>query len=128
MELNMKNKCSELFEDIFDSRSGCLIETCTCGITWFNKHDYNFYDKGEFEKLLEQEIKNPNKFIGVDHSVGTILINGTQIVIGCKCDNAYKWEQFIIKHDEQIAEYLNKRAKLLREKAKSIEVKKNDNQ
>lgn len=47
-----------------------------------------------------------------------------EVVFDCKCDLAHKFERSIIENDVRIAEYLNRRARLFREKADRIEVKK----
>jgi hypothetical protein len=59
----------------------------------------------------------------MDCSVSTTHVDGIEVVHGCTCSSAKKYEDFILRHAEQIAEYLNKQAIVLRERAELIEVK-----
>lgn len=118
----MNNKqCSELFSNVFDSSCGGCIRTCECGITYFD--GYNIYDweEGELEKLQQKAKEDPELYVERGCSIGTLEIGGSQIVYGCSCDLARKYENFILNHAEQLAEYLNRLAVILREKAESIE-------
>ena len=116
-------QCSELFSNVFDSNCGGCLRTCECGITHFDTfHSYD-WEEGELEELEKKAKADPKHYIEHDCSIGTIEIGGVEIVYGCICGLAEKYENFIISHDEQLAEYLNKRAVLLREAAESIEVK-----
>ncbi|HEA66888.1 hypothetical protein LCGC14_2307170 [marine sediment metagenome] len=121
-------QCSELFERVFDSGYGGIVRVCDCGITHFSDQDcdINCYDEGELEKFQENQKKAPNSFLGWDRSIGTMEIGGMEIVWGCSCDIARKYEDFILSHARQLAEYLNETAKMLKEKSDSIKVKNND--
>jgi hypothetical protein len=113
--VNNIKKCSELFENTFNSGIGSFSYKCACGRVHFDA--FNNYDeecRKELEELLEKEKLYPNKYILHDCSIGTIEIDGKEIVMGCDCGIAYKYEQFIINHKRQLAEYLNKYAKQLR--------------
>ena len=114
----MSEQCSEIFEEVFNSRVGGCVRDCACGQTYYD--DYNDYDwePGELENLKE----NSNA-IPFDYSISTMSINNEEIVIGCDCGRAKKYEEFILRHAEQLAEYLNKKAEALKEKAESIKVK-----
>ena len=116
-------QCSELFSDSFDSRCAGCIRTCECGITYFDEYNVWDWEEGELEKLQQKAKDDPEHYIGHNYSIGTIEIDGIEIVYGCTCNLARKYEDFILEHAGQIAEYLNKRAVMLREKADSIEVK-----
>ena len=116
---------SELFEDIFHSGTSGCVRTCHCGRTYFNWEDTTVdWEDGELEELQEKAEENPDMFIGVDYSVPTlsISIDGHEIVMGCKCDSADKYENFINQYDKQIARYLNKKAEDLKSKADDIKV------
>ena len=117
-------QCSELFERVFDSGCGGIVRECECGITHFSDQgcDVNFYDDGELSSLQSNAKLNPTKYIGHDHNIGTMEIGGIEIVHGCTCGKAQKYEDFILTHAQLLAEYLNERAKMLREKAESIVV------
>jgi len=114
----MSNQCSKIFEEVFDSHVGGCVRTCVCGKIYYDTYNDWDWEFGELERLE----KNPNTF-PVEYSVGTISINNEEIVIGCDCGRAKKYEDFIIQHAKQIATYLNKRADFLKEEADSIRVK-----
>lgn len=78
---------------------------------------------GELEEFQARERALPAKYKSCDHSIGAIEINNIQIVHGCTCGLARKYENFIIGHEVQIAEYLNKRSEILRHKADRIKIK-----
>ena len=81
------------------------------------------WEEGELEKLQKKSKKTPKWFIETDYSISTMSISGKEFVIGCPCGSVDKYEDFINQHDRQIAEYLNKKAEELKEKADQIEVK-----
>jgi len=118
-----EDQCSELFWETFDSGCGGCVRVCECGITHFDTFNVYDWEQGELEKYLEKAKEDPEKYREHDCSIGTIEIAGYQIVYGCSCDLAKKFEDFIISHAVQIAKYLNERAKLLKHKAEMIEVK-----
>lgn len=118
----MPKQCSELFNDLFDSSCSGCIRTCACGITWFDTYNTWDWEKGELEELNEKEKANPDKYKSRDCSIGTLEINGIEIVYRCTCDLAYRYEQFIRIHAVQIAKYLNEMSKQLKERSEAIKV------
>lgn len=114
--------CSELFERVFSSHCSGIVRDCCCGRTYFNSSEDYCFEDGELECLLEQSKKDPEKYIEVDYSIGTMEIDGKEIVIGCKCDIAKKYENFILNHAQLLAKYLNEYAKQLEEKAQKVKV------
>lgn len=118
----MNNQCSKLFDEVFDSSCGGCLRTCECGITYFDTYNIWDWEEGELEELKQKAEDDPEHYVGIDCSVGTLSIDGREIVYGCTCKLAQRYEEFILDHAEQIAEYLNKRAILLKEKAAAIEV------
>ena len=119
----MDTQCSELFEDIFRSNNGGCLRICVCGRINFDSSDNGWdWDQGELEELEKNQKNNPDKYIEHDGSVGTMVVSGNEIVCGCICEHAKKSEDFILENAENIAEYLNKKAKRLKEKAERIEV------
>lgn len=120
------SQCSELFSDVFDSHCGGCVRTCECGITHFNVDYPSDFDEGELEELKEKEKEFPDKYKSGDGSIGTIEIGGRQIVWGCSCEIARQYEDFILGDAIGIAEYLNKRAEMLRKKADGITVRGSD--
>lgn len=64
------------------------------------------------------------EFLGGSMScIGCMEVNGTEIVFECPCNSARKYEEFLMNEATNIARYLNKRAKAMRDKANQIEVK-----
>lgn len=118
----MDKQCSELFENIFRSHCGGIVRTCDCGRTHYNEADASFFDEGELGDLIEKTKEQPDKYFATDYTITTMEIGHSEIVCGCVCAIAEKWEDFLIEQSQQIAQYLNSRAKMLREEASTIEV------
>jgi hypothetical protein len=116
-------QCSNLFLKIFDSHTGGCVRECSCGITHFDISD-NVWDweDGELERLKEKASLFPESYIEVDGSVSTMSVGGEEIVEGCKCKKASKYESFIRDNAVQIKEYLQEWSKILREKADKIDM------
>jgi hypothetical protein len=120
---------SRIFEDAFSSHMGSASMVCVCGRTHYDT--YNMYDEAWEKQLEEFERRRdvqPDKYVPHDHAIGSLIIGSLigediEVVYGCPCDSAVKYEQFIIKHEEQIADYLKKRAKEFIEKAERISSK-----
>lgn len=117
------NQCSEIFFDSFDSQCSGCVRVCECGITHFDEYNIPDWEDGELEKMQQKARNDPKHYVGHDCAVSTTEINGIEIVYGCTCDLARKYESFILNYAKQIAGYLNRRAVLLREEAQEIEVK-----
>ena len=114
---------SKIFEEVFDSHCGGIVRDCSCGITHFDTYNQGCdWEEGELEGLEENAKNNPDRYRGHDHSIGTMEIGGHEIVFGCTCDLADKYEKFILNHAVQLKEYLNQRAKMLRERADEIDM------
>lgn len=104
-------QCSDEFIDAFDSHCAGCSRICTCGITHYDTSDNGWtWEEGELEHLEELHLKSPEKYVPHDYAIGTMNILGNEIVIGCSCDIAKKYENFIVSHRKQIAGFLNKRA------------------
>lgn len=100
-------KTSKIFKECFDSGTGHAELTCKCGRHHFDC--YNEYDSDwetKLEKLLEKSKIEPDKFIKHEHAIGSIYINGCEIVMDCECDIAQNYETFLIQSSSQIAKYL----------------------
>ncbi len=119
----MSKQCSGIFEEVFDSHCGGIVRTCACGITYFNGNEPHFFDEGEFEEYQANAKKEPEKWVEWDQSIGTMEINGNEIVYGCSCDRAERYEKFILSHRHQIADYLNKYIEGLKKDIAGSEVK-----
>ena len=74
------------------------------------------------EQLREKAAKEPDRYIEQDGTVFCMNIGGAEIVYGCTCDNAERYERFIRAHARQLAEYLRERAKELREAADEMDM------
>ena len=118
----MKNQCSELFGDVFHSHCGGIVRTCDCGRTHYNAADSSFFDEGELEDLVEKTKIYPDKYFATDYTITTMEIGSSEIVCGCVCNLAQRWEAVLIEQGQQIAQYLNSRAKALKEESSAIEV------
>lgn len=117
------DQCSKLFEEVFDSSCGGCVRMCECGITYFDTSNLYGWEEGELKELKKKAKEHPDKYIAIaDCAVGTMEINGREIVIGCTCDLARRYEKFIISHARQLAEYLNRRADALKKAADSMRV------
>jgi len=119
----MRQQCSEIFEKVFDSHGGGCLRICACGRTHFDSSDNGWgWEEGELEKLLAKAKKDPNLFVEHDGTVGCMEVDGKDIVYDCSCNLAERCEEFLIQNATHIAEYLNKRAKKLRETAAKLDV------
>lgn len=112
---------SEDFEDAFSSRSGGCLRVCACGRTVFDVVNRWDWEDGELEELEKKHAENPEEYIPADYSVSTMTIGGDEWVMGCPCNKGRVYQNFINGHDEQIADYLRRRAKDFRGKAEAIE-------
>lgn len=118
--------CSNLFAKIFNSGGGGCIRTCACNRIHFDGSEYGGWDweEGELEELQENSKKNPDRYIEHGETVWTLDLGGLEVVYGCHCEIAEKYERFIIEASEEIAEYLNRKADLDIKAAEKIKVKK----
>ncbi len=115
-----KEQCSKLFGDVFDSHGGGQIRVCACGRTYFSVDESQNWEEGELEDIQKKQKVDPDSYIHWDSTVWTLNVGGKEIVWGCCCDTAHKYEQFLINEGPRIAKYLNRRAKALREHADLI--------
>lgn len=108
----MSEQCSEVFREVFHSGHGSCEITCACGRTHFDTSTNNgwSWEEGEFEELVKKSKEEPDKYIGEDGTVTSMMINGLEVVEGCPCDVAKKYELFLIHNAEKVARYLNRRA------------------
>jgi hypothetical protein len=113
-------QCSAEFSEAFDSHVGGCRRECECGRTHFDGYNQGItWEEGELEKLRELAATQPDKYIESDGSVGTMEINGVEIVWGCSCDLARKYEAFLVSHARQITAFLRGRSKRLREESEA---------
>lgn len=115
---------SAIFERAFGSGMGGCLRECACGITHFDGSDNDWdWEEGELERLEKLAEEHPDKYIGHDHSVGHMNIDGRAVVYECECGIAAHYEKFILRHEYALADYLNARATELRTTADAISVK-----
>lgn len=110
------------FERAFASGSGGCVRDCDCGRTNYDFANRWDWEDGELEGLIEKAKAEPDRYIGHDCSVSTMDVSGKEIVMGCPCNSARRFEDWIIAHGEQIAEYLNSRANDLEAEASRTRV------
>jgi len=90
--------------------AGTIVATCDlCGRTYYNYMDAGCFEEGELENLEKKSEEEPDKYIGVDHTVGMGRIDGKQVIWDCKCEKAKRYEKWIWDHRRIIAEYLKRR-------------------
>ena len=118
----MSEQCTALFAEVFSSHCCGCIRTCHCGITHFDTTNTWDWGDGELVEMLAKAKAAPAKYVESDGAVRCIEIAGIEIVEGCTCDTAAKYERFILAHAELLSEYLRKHAKELREHADKIDV------
>lgn len=118
----MSDKVSEEFDDAFSDRSGGNRGTCACGREHFDTYNQWGWEDGELEHLIQLSKEKPDKYIGHEGAIGGHVVDGVSFIWGCPCQGALKYEKFIIRHAEQIAYYLNKRAERLRHEADNTKV------
>jgi hypothetical protein len=115
---------SQLFRSLFDSGSGGCVRECVCGRTFFDNSDENdwTWEEGELERFQQLAKDKPDKCIPVNGAIGTIAIMDIEIVYECPCNASLQYEEFINRHEKQIAKYLNSKAKELEKKASDIKI------
>ncbi len=85
---------SEDFEEAFSSGTCGLVRECRCGRTHFNSVDAGYYEAKEFEELMANSQKTPDKYIPHDEGdVSTINVLGSEFVPECPCGALGKAEK-----------------------------------
>lgn len=117
-------QCSNIFIEAFDSRGAGCERTCACGKVYFDGINESQWDwaEGELETLRCYAKLHPDEYFEVDGAIGTLVIDGKSIVIGCSCDLAERYERFIVQNSEKLAKYLNKRVEELKSEAERTAV------
>lgn len=110
-------QASEEFEEAFRTGTAGCERTCACGKHYFDVYNTWDWNEGELEDLLKKEEINPDEYSSKDYSIGTLQIDGVEIVFECECGIARTYEFFIRNHAKEIAEYINKRTERLRKEA-----------
>ena len=110
------------FEEAFRDGYGGCRRTCDCGRELFDIANSYDWEEGELENLTKLATEKPEEYVALEYSCSTLTVNGRTFVLGCPCNGARPYEDWINRHDRQLAAYLNKRSKLLEEEAKALKV------
>jgi len=117
----MNKSCSELFDRVFNSGSVGSRRVCACGRTHFDSSPGNWHwEPGELEELERLAVAEPGAHVNRDDMVRTLTLLDAEIVQGCPCDTAYRYERMLLDDAPRIAEYLREHAQKLRERADSM--------
>lgn len=121
-------QCSDLFFSVFRSGSGGCLRTCSCGRVHFDgssENEWTWGDGGkELATLRMKATAEPDRYYEQDGAITTMNPNGEEIVYGCTCGRARKYEEFLQDEAERIADYLNGRVAELEAEASKMRVKK----
>lgn len=100
--------CSDAFEEAFADGVGGCRHTCECGRECFD--DANSYDwqEGEIEELRKNAIAHPDKYVNLPYSCSLLTVSGRTFVLGCPCNGARPYEDWIRRHAEKLAAFLVK--------------------
>jgi hypothetical protein len=93
------------FIDAFDSHGGSCHRNCECGRQFFDDYNGGYtWNDGELEALQA----NP-EVTALQHSVGSILLEGREYVMDCDCwhARAERVIGWLDNHASEIAEYLS---------------------
>ncbi len=76
-------------------------------------------EEGELDEFLKKQKENPKKYLADYDStaIGWGCLDGKQVVYGCPCNLASKYEEFIWNHREIIAEYFSNKAQKMQKES-----------
>ncbi len=118
--MDSKNKLpapSKEFMRAVVDESSIVIDCEFCDRTHFIG-DGADYDEGEFENLIKKSELEPEKYIF--HNLSSISwgrLGGKQVVEGCPCNEASKYEQLFWDSRYVIADYFSSKSKKLQGQA-----------
>ena len=110
---------SEAFEEAFSSHGGGARRDCECGRQYFNDGGWD-WDERECENLREMAKKDPEGYIELEWSCSGMEVGGEFIVYGCPCGRAKAYEELFRRDAAGIADYLNRRARMIKKEAARI--------
>jgi hypothetical protein len=124
MSRSVSNEHRRSFIDAFGG-GGLARTDCACGTTFFNNEDEDLdWDPGELEGLRERAQKQDGKTIGLEGSVGTIILDGVEYVSQCSC-----WHELgdakireLDRKKYQVAQYYAYEKQRLQKKADAVPV------
>jgi len=112
------------FELAFRGRVNGCRRDCECGIVFYDTYNHGYsWEEGEIDEL--EQLAKEGKAKGVEHAVGVIEFEGRYYVDACTCwhDRAKKIINFLLSHDEAIADFLGReKNRKTREAAEAPEV------
>lgn len=102
----MSDKASDLFWSSF-SGTGGLMRGCVCGRLHFaDREDAGSWCDGELEGLRSAAVEKPLSVIPVDaDAVSSISIDGVEVVYGCTCGSAAKYEKLFLSIQPEILRF-----------------------
>lgn len=111
-----------IFERAFSGRVAGLRRRCACGVEYWDAYNDGYdWEEGEREGLE----KDP-KAVPVDYAIGTVVFEGRYYADACTCwhERAKRISDFLIGHDQAVADFLTAVKKDLEQRAaKAPEVK-----
>lgn len=110
---------SEEFEKAFSSHGGGYRRDCECGRQYFNDGGWD-WDEGELEHLRVMAENHPEGYIELGWSCSGMEVGGEFIVYDCPCGRAKTYEELFKRNAEGIADYLNRRARMVKAEADRI--------
>lgn len=103
-------QCSNEFFDAFRSGFGSDCFTCGCGRTYFASLECGWSEDGELERLQQQALVEPDKYIDTGHSGVSTTNLGIEYVHECVCGTERRYEDWIWSHRRAITEYIKARS------------------
>jgi hypothetical protein len=101
---------SDRFVDLIVD-SGAITDVCEfCGRTFFEDDENKDWNEGEYERLKEWNSREPDKCVGVDQ-IRTGILAGKRGVVGCPCNWATPYENFIWSNRQLIMSFISKKVK-----------------
>jgi hypothetical protein len=103
-----RHPASKAFERAFSTRTSGARRECPCGRIFYNPNGGWDWDDGELESLGKNA-----QATGLDYAVGEIDFEGVGFCIDCECwhERALRMLNWIVAHDEAIAEFLSEEKK-----------------
>lgn len=114
--------CSPEFEMGFSDGFGGCRQTCHCGRECFDRCNSYDWEEGELENLEKLSKTDPEHYIGLDYCCSLLTVDGKTFVLGCPCNGARPYEDWIQRHEVKLAKYLNRRSELLAQQAEALKV------
>ena len=117
--MTREGRVSEEFWDAVIHAGSNVIDCGLCGRTHFVEDSMSSYEEGELEKLHALSEENPDRtiFHANADSVSWGSIDGKQVVYGCPCNGAAKYETLFWESRRIISQYFSARAEKMKKLA-----------